>query len=59
MVLWERIDTGLIDGAVNRAGSLTRALAATLGPLQTGFVRQYLLLILAGAVALLSYLLWA
>jgi len=58
-LLWEQIDARLIDGAVNRAGSMTKALAATLGPLQTGLVRQYVLLILAGAVALLGYLLWS
>jgi hypothetical protein len=34
-------------------------LAETLRPLQTGFVRQYALLILAGAVVLLGYLLWS
>jgi hypothetical protein len=38
---------------------MTKALAATLGPLQTGLVRQYVLLILGGAVALLGYLLWS
>jgi NADH:ubiquinone oxidoreductase subunit 5 (subunit L)/multisubunit Na+/H+ antiporter MnhA subunit len=58
-LLWEQIDARLIDGAVNRAGSMTKALAATFGPLQTGLVRQYVLLILAGAVALLGYLLWS
>jgi NADH-quinone oxidoreductase subunit L len=57
-VLWEGIDTRVIDGAVNRTGTITGALAQMLRPLQTGFVRQYALLILAGAVALLGYLLW-
>jgi hypothetical protein len=28
-------------------------------PIETGFVRHYVLLVLAGAVALVSYLLWS
>jgi len=58
-LLWKRVDAGLIDGAVNRAGTLTGALAGTLRPVQTGFVRHYALLVLAGAVAIVSYLLWS
>jgi NADH-quinone oxidoreductase subunit L len=58
-LLWKRVDVGLIDAAVNRAGTLTAALAETLRPVETGFVRHYVLLILAGAVALVSYLLWS
>jgi NADH-quinone oxidoreductase subunit L len=58
-LLWERFDAGVIDGAVNRAGTLTGALAQALRPLQTGFVRHYALLILAGAVALLGWVLWS
>jgi NADH-quinone oxidoreductase subunit L len=56
-LLWERVDAGLIDGTVNRTATLVRALAETLKPVQTGFVRHYALLVLAGAVALVSYLL--
>jgi NADH-quinone oxidoreductase subunit L len=58
-LLWKRVDAGVIDGAVNRAGTITGALAETLRPVQTGFVRHYALLVLAGAVALVSYLLWS
>jgi NADH-quinone oxidoreductase subunit L len=56
-LLWKRVDAGWIDGAVNLTGSLTRALAETLRPVQTGFVRHYVLLVLAGAVAVVYYLL--
>jgi NADH-quinone oxidoreductase subunit L len=59
LVLWEGIDTRVIDGTVNRTATVTGALAEMLRPLQTGNVRQYVLLILAGAVALLGYLLWS
>jgi len=56
-LLWKRVDAGWIDGAVNLTGSLTRAFAETLRPVQTGFVRHYVLLVLAGAVAVVYYLL--
>jgi NADH-quinone oxidoreductase subunit L len=58
-LLWKKVDAGVIDGAVNRAGTVTAALAENLRPVQTGFVRHYALLVLAGAVALVSYLLWS
>jgi NADH-quinone oxidoreductase subunit L len=56
--LWKRVDAGLIDGLVNGAGRLTAAVSQRLRPFQTGFVRHYALLVLAGAVAVVSYLLW-
>ena len=58
-LLWRRLDAGVIDGAVNRAGTITAALSEKLRPVQTGFVRHYALVLLAGAVALVSYLLWS
>jgi NADH-quinone oxidoreductase subunit L len=58
-VLWKGLDAGVIDGAVNGAGSVTAAIAETLRPVETGFVRHYALLVLAGAVAIVSYLLWS
>jgi NADH-quinone oxidoreductase subunit L len=57
--LWKGFDTRIIDGAVNGAGAATAALAESLRPVQTGFVRHYALLVLAGAVAIVSYLLWS
>jgi NADH-quinone oxidoreductase subunit L len=59
VVLSKGVDAGLIDGAVNGAGSVTAAIAESLRPVQTGFVRHYALLVLAGAVAIVSYLLWS
>jgi NADH-quinone oxidoreductase subunit L len=58
-VLWKRVDGGLIDGAVNRGAQLVEALGQRVRLAQTGYVRSYALLILAGAVALLGYLLWS
>ena len=57
--VWQRLDAGLIDGAVNRTGRITAALAERLRPVETGFVRHYALVLLAGAVAVISYLLWS
>jgi NADH-quinone oxidoreductase subunit L len=57
LLLWTRVDAGLIDGTVNGLGNLARSLARSLRPVQTGFVRHYALLLLAGAVAVVSYLL--
>jgi len=58
-LLWRRVDEGVIDGAVNRAGRITAALSERLRPAQTGFVRHYALVLLAGVVAVVSYLLWS
>jgi NADH-quinone oxidoreductase subunit L len=58
-VLWQRIDAGLIDGVVNGTGRAAAALGQAMRPIETGFVRHYALVVLAGAVALVSYLLWS
>ncbi len=58
-LLWRRVDAVLIDGLVNGTGRFFRSWGETLRPVQTGFVRHYALLVLAGAVALVSYLLWS
>ena len=53
-------DAGIIDGAVNGIGWLVRETSTGLRKLQTGFVRNYALGIVAGTVALFAYLLlWA
>jgi NADH-quinone oxidoreductase subunit L len=58
-LLWQRFDAGVVDGIVNGAGRATAALGQAMRPVETGFVRHYALLVLAGAVALVSYLLWS
>jgi NADH-quinone oxidoreductase subunit L len=57
-VLWRGVDTRVIDGAVNGTAALTASLARLVRLVQVGLVRAYALLILGGAVAVLSYLLW-
>ena len=49
-VLYRFVDRGLIDRAVDGVGDFTNFLADNLRTLQTGFVRNYALLMLAGAV---------
>ena len=58
-VLWKRLDVGLIDGAVNGLAEFWAAFAERARYAETGFVRSYVLLILAGAVAVVGYLLWS
>jgi NADH-quinone oxidoreductase subunit L len=57
-VLYSRVDAGLIDGAaVNGTASAVRALASgALRQLQSGFAQAYLVLMLAGALAVVGYL---
>jgi NADH-quinone oxidoreductase subunit L len=58
-VLWEGLDISVIDNAVNGTGSFFRTLSRATRTLQTGLVRGYALVMLGGAVALVTYLLWA
>ena len=57
-LLWRRVDTGLIDAAVNGTARLVDALAARTRGLETGLVRQYALVLFGGTVLLLVYLVW-
>jgi NADH:ubiquinone oxidoreductase subunit 5 (subunit L)/multisubunit Na+/H+ antiporter MnhA subunit len=57
-VLWKGVDTNLIDALVNGTGTVTGTVADASRMVQSGLVRLYALLILGGAVILVSYLLW-
>jgi NADH-quinone oxidoreductase subunit L len=50
------VDTQVIDGAVNGVGRLARQVGTGLRRVQTGFVRQYALGIVLGAVVLLVFM---
>jgi NADH-quinone oxidoreductase subunit L len=52
-----RFDTRVVDGTVEGVGGLTRRIGAWLRPIQTGFVRSYAVIMLAGMVALLAWFL--
>jgi NADH-quinone oxidoreductase subunit L len=56
-VLARVFDVRIIDGAVNGVGRAVAAWAASLRRLQTGYVVNYALTMLAGAVALVGFLL--
>ncbi len=49
------IDVGVIDAAVNGVGHLFRNLGGSLRSLQTGFVRNYGLVMLVGVVLVVAY----
>jgi NADH-quinone oxidoreductase subunit L len=52
-----RVDLPVIDGAVNGVAGLFMNLGQRLRPLQTGYVRNYAALLLAGAVVVVAWLL--
>jgi NADH-quinone oxidoreductase subunit L len=56
-VLAGRFDLGVIDGAVNGIGRTVARAAAGLRTLQTGYVVNYALTMLAGAVVVLGFFL--
>jgi len=55
-ILWQGVDVGIIDGAVNGTADTIRGSAGLLKHLQNGLIRSYAAWILAGAVALLLYI---
>ncbi len=57
-VLWRNVDASFIDGMVNGVGEFTREIGTGVREMQTGFVRNYALVLFAGAVAFVGYLLW-
>jgi NADH-quinone oxidoreductase subunit L len=57
-VLWKVVDAGIIDGAVNGAGTVVSGWSVILRRLQTGSIRAYALSILVGAVVILGYYVW-
>jgi NADH-quinone oxidoreductase subunit L len=50
------VDQVIIDGLVNGLGDLVRASASGLRRLQNGYVRTYVMFVLGGVVAMLTYL---
>lgn len=50
------VDAGVVDGAVNGVGRMVRNFGDLARPLQTGFVRNYGVLFLAGALVVVAWL---
>jgi len=56
-VLWHNFDEAVIDRTVNWIGALMRVMGAGLRLFQTGFIRDYALGILLGAIIIMLFLL--
>jgi len=56
--LWKAVDEGVVDGAVNGAGTIVSGAGAALRRLQTGSMRAYALSIFVGVVVILGYYVW-
>jgi len=56
--LWKIVDVGVIDAAVNGAGSVVAGVSGRLRRLQTGSVRAYAASVFFGVVLILGYYLW-
>jgi NADH-quinone oxidoreductase subunit L len=57
-VLWEGVDVGIIDGAVNGAGLTVRGASGALRLLQSGSLRTYAASLFLGVLLILGYALW-
>jgi len=57
-ILWRGVDVGMIDSLVNGSGGAVASASRSVRLVQSGLVRAYALLILGGAAAVLTYLLW-
>ena len=57
-VLWQGVDVGVIDGAVNGTALAVGTGSGVLRRLQTGSVRAYAASLLLGVVVVMGYYLW-
>jgi len=55
-LLWKGFDVGIIDGIVNGTAALTMKLGEILKFLQSGIIQKYGMLMVAGIIAILLYL---
>lgn len=56
--IWKVVDVRLVDAGANGLGWLASKLGQILGWVQTGYVRAYALMMLAGGVGFLGYFLY-
>jgi len=54
-LMWKVVDNKLIDGAVNGVADIAKAWGSWTQRLQTGYVQNYALMILAGLILIFSY----
>ncbi len=57
--LWKGLDVGMIDGAVNGAGQIVRAISGGLRRTQTGSIRTYAASLFLGVILILGWYLWS
>jgi NADH-quinone oxidoreductase subunit L len=57
-VLWRGVDVGVVDGAVNGAGTSARHAWAVLREMQSGNIRSYAGWVALGAAGLVAYMIW-
>ena len=57
-ILAEPIDLGIVDNVSNWLASGTAWLSSRLGRLQSGFVRNYALMVFLGVVAIMSFIIF-
>jgi NADH-quinone oxidoreductase subunit L len=50
IVLWRGVDAGLIDGAVDGAGSASRSIGGVVRHMQSGFIRRYAAWVVVGSI---------
>ncbi len=55
LLLWEVVDVVIIDGFVNGLAALVKSFSSTGRVIQTGYIRNYALLFLGGAIIVLAY----
>ena len=56
--LWRTVDVGIIDGAVNGAGTSAEAASDSVRRLQSGNIRSYAGWVAIGACLVLAYMIW-
>lgn len=59
IMLWRVLDDTFIDGAIRLSGWIAQSVGQLFRGLQTGYVRMYALMMLAGVVAILGYFVFA
>ncbi|MCU1284617.1 MAG: dehydrogenase subunit [Acidobacteriales bacterium] len=57
-ILWRGVDVGIVDGAVNGAGTSAQAAFGTLRKMQSGNIRSYAGWVALGAALVVGYMVW-
>jgi NADH-quinone oxidoreductase subunit L len=57
-VFWRGVDQGIIDGAVNGAGTVSKGIGNELRRMQSGNIRSYAAWVAAGGAAVIAYMIY-